>query len=916
MSALPEIDNASFESDAAGHIRRQLQVHGESPWSICEARLSESDYQRLRDWAASVTVDRLTQGFSSSLVLLAFVAEWNRRHSTGDGVWVGLPQLFRDSGARQYLFVAAGGPSQNLYRKIREACQLYHLRCIKDDEENVLRYYLTVQLQYGFSRPHALDQLGNWLRGQLPEVARRLLEENGDNRSKSFRRLVRDMKSYRSNYLPESEFRRTLRENSWVLPGWEHEIITLVNGIPSEGIEEEVEFRLLTEPRITWDDGPTARCRVCELPSRLLAPRYVLRHADQELVRYYRNASDVLEPDRREALLSLDKPDAIVTLETPEGAVVEVQSILLWRPENIAQVRPIGRAAEEPVEHLLNGEQALITSTAATVTPTPATWRTFGSKEHRRRWWLVDGAQRVTVNDNGIIWNGEPPPPPPAWTSTIRASLVTTGKFFQLGDRVQFNLDVAKDVEIVHAACVGLPLSFSDATRSRTSAVAIRAEMSGQCRLRIGVRRGRETAIVPRDVKLPVRAVVWADDGVELSRNQAISCFEIQNRPVMLLSDGPAVLIEGREILASLPSDKAARIRKVLGTGQELVVADRPFITEDHFRAAKSVIDRGIAKSLERHRSRIRLTLFRTLIPTDRHRLFVWSPAHGMAVLGLADVDVEQSGNEWAFQAPWDTDTLLAAIAYDGQCIAVASYGDDRKFFDPQSMDGADPLTRIALIRWCRLPGLKPEAANNRRPLMTRLAQFPLEMVKVALLDQGLPQELGLVYEDRQSPRGELFNVIFREAYVGYVPEDLTLQFDDLQNELDRVLTSHPILGCRCLLAVLPEMLKHHRTETRLFLLILRLRLLSLDDSAKVTEILSKERELLSRACKTFSENSRPMDEYALKGLIDSILDHVMKKEPLHDWDEKNLRTALGAASFREYLVAVILRRILDKHFS
>src|SRR5262249_24806581 len=155
-------------------------------------------------------------------------------------------------------------PTSFVRRTLRRTCERFHLRhAFATEQEEDLRYYLSVQLQYGFSLPHARKQLGNWLRGHRPpEVALGLLTPEGYYRSASFRRLVRDMKSYRQSYLPESDFRRTLRENPWVLPAWENEIVTLIDGMPQDGDEDEPEFRLLSDPRVTWEDGPEVWCRV------------------------------------------------------------------------------------------------------------------------------------------------------------------------------------------------------------------------------------------------------------------------------------------------------------------------------------------------------------------------------------------------------------------------------------------------------------------------------------------------------------------------------------------------------------------------------------------------------------------------------------------------------------------------------
>lgn len=915
MCLLPELSHPSFERLAAECIRRKLEAHGPAPWSICEAHLKEQDYKRLKQWAAAVEAWRLcdTSG-SAGLVLLAFVAEWNRRNSPGDSVFKNLHALFGSATAKSKLFTGNQHPTtffRDLLRRTCDQCQLRHAFAAENEED--LPYYLSVQLQYGFSLPHIQAQLHNWLRGHRPpEVAIRLLEAEGYYRSFSFRRLVRDMKSYRRNYLPESDFRRTLRENPWVLPAWENEIVTLIDGIPQDGEKEEAEFRLLSDPRVSWEDGPEVWCRVCALPERLTAPRYVLRHAGRDIARYYRQHSGAIEADRREVQLPTDGPEVVVTLETPDGQSVEVQTVRLWDYRSVAQVRPVGREAEEAFERLLSGEQVLITSPEAVVRPAPSAWRVLGPRGQRRRWWLLDGKERVRVEDAGVVWNGEPPPPPPAWTNDVGVSLETAGVYFRLGEPVSFRIIPGMGVDVAHAACSGQALSFADRARTRTSKVPVRAEMSERCRLRIGVSHGGESAVVQREVDLPVRAVIWADDASEIPRNEPLLCYEAMNRPVRLLSDGPAVLIEGHQIFGPLPVDRAARIRRVLGTGSELIVADRPFNTHDRFRLARSTVDNGIARMLEREGAAFRLSFFRPLPPAERHRLLLWSPRHGISLLGASDISLADGGRVWIFRAPWKTDTLLAAAVYEGLNVGAAWSGDERRFFDPHSDDGLAPRTRVALVRWCRLPALRPDPDAKQHPLIGRLARFPLEMTRVALLDEGLPEGASLAFYDRQSPRGELFNVIFREVYVGPPQANVAAVFDELPDDFERLMVFHPILGCRALLAVLPRLTSQNANHTRLLLNAMRLQLLSLSSDVPAHVIARREEELLGRARITCSENGETMDENAVReGLVRPVTGHLFEGATLSDGNDANLRTALGVAPFREYLVAMFLRDLL-----
>jgi hypothetical protein len=125
-------------------------------------------------------------------VLLAFVAEWNRRNSPVDCVFKDLPPRFGTETARRKLFTGNNQPTQFFRRLLRQTCERLHLRhAFAAEQEEEVPYYLSVQLQYGFSLPHARDQLSNWLRGHRPpEVALRLLEPEGYYRSASFRRLA------------------------------------------------------------------------------------------------------------------------------------------------------------------------------------------------------------------------------------------------------------------------------------------------------------------------------------------------------------------------------------------------------------------------------------------------------------------------------------------------------------------------------------------------------------------------------------------------------------------------------------------------------------------------------------------------------------------------------------------------------
>ena len=172
-----------------------------------------------------------------------------------------------------------------------------------------------------------------------------------------------------------------------------------------------------------------------------------------------------------------------------------MQTIRLWDPNVVAQVRPVGRETEEAVERLLPGEQVLITSTEAVVTPAPVVWRYVGPRGRRR--WLLDGRERVRVEDDGVVWNGEPPPPPPAWANGVSVSLETAGSSFRSGQPSVSGSRCPRRGG--HSRRLRRPATkFRQRLANTHVPGAGRAEMSGQCRLRVGATRGGESVVVQR----------------------------------------------------------------------------------------------------------------------------------------------------------------------------------------------------------------------------------------------------------------------------------------------------------------------------------------------------------------------------------------------------------------------------------
>ena len=461
LAAASTLDRLSLtseevEQNAAGIIERRLHDAGPAPYSLCEARLSQAEYKWLLAWASTV-VPGAFQAWSSQrqgyagLVFLALLAEWNRRESAGDTVWQGVSTLFNDQDTQDYLFRAKNG--ENARQLVRKAADRYRLRhAFGADENRVQPYYLTIQLQYGFCRQQ-ISRVTDWLCGLPPtEAMYRILALTGRQRSRSFQRLMADLRHYRRDYLTEFVVRRQLEQNHWILPEWIPALLEAARGsCMSTGgdEEEETEPELASHVTLKWapECGPIVRLRLEDLRGRFgrAADRYQLRCGGELLATWLRQPAEASNSaldyrvDVRQVDLPARTPDLILHLEDEAGEIVATQAVPIWDPTEDVQSLQFGsRPGEQRHSWQVGKEVAVLVQRGYLPSKEPEEWFLTGYGTPFERRWLryISAPEELRVQDDHkrVAWEAVTRPVP-TWAKSVRVQVVPEHEPLALGER-------------------------------------------------------------------------------------------------------------------------------------------------------------------------------------------------------------------------------------------------------------------------------------------------------------------------------------------------------------------------------------------------------------------------------------------------------------------------------------------------
>lgn len=165
------------------------------PRSLVELGLGSDDVFAFREWARAATQLHLeTRAREFGLTFLACATVAARELAGDNGVWPHVREWFLAPTASR-LF-PGGQPSIELRDAIEIAARSHDLRHAFDRGEGEHRWYRTIMLQCGFTRP-SLQRLPEWLAGQRPWRAIELLLDDPALGSDSFAAIFARLRGVR-----------------------------------------------------------------------------------------------------------------------------------------------------------------------------------------------------------------------------------------------------------------------------------------------------------------------------------------------------------------------------------------------------------------------------------------------------------------------------------------------------------------------------------------------------------------------------------------------------------------------------------------------------------------------------------------------------------------------------------------------
>ena len=306
----------------------------------------------------------------------------------------------------------------------------------------------------------------------------------GLQRSRSFQRLLADLKHFRRRYIPELVARRQLEQNHWILPEWIPALLVAArasNERIAEDDEAETEPELSSHITLRWnsESGPIVRLTLAELRGRfdLAADRYQLRCGRQLLATWLRqptvagSSSVEYRVDVEQVEVQARAPEVVLHLEDETEEIVATQSIQIWDPAEDVQAIQVGSPLGGSRQSWRTGSEVVVLVRRGYLpNQEPDEWFLTGYNTLFERRWLHYSAApaefRVQDADAQPAWEAVAVPTP-TLGQRVTIQVVPEQEPLVLGERFSLEISTTKDVDVEWVVVNGRALHFDRDSRAQ-----------------------------------------------------------------------------------------------------------------------------------------------------------------------------------------------------------------------------------------------------------------------------------------------------------------------------------------------------------------------------------------------------------------------------------------------------------------
>jgi hypothetical protein len=721
----------------AGSLRAALRRAGPPPWSIAEARLQDNDYMRLKAWAFREGRRAIDQPTVGGLLLVALIAEFNRREGLGSQIWVGVPELF-NAADRPTLFNIHRNATA-LLRTVIEAVvkqeQLRHAFHETDDRDEH-RWYNTLQLQYGFARSQSA-KVSDWVATrQLPLACRRLLDPESPYRSKSFQRLFDTLHRVWTDQLPTTAAKEDLEENYWILSDCIEPVLHELASRPSyDGDSEPLSPQLAAQERLEWDaiHGPLIRIRLtdavplpcgsdrCTLSCNALVVGEWIRTGVGDRFTLMPGTSQIpIDTDTVHYVLEDESGTVSEDFRKLDTVTADKRVLVVGRRLTLHRSVPC-RDTRLPI--------VIVTDPAERVEPTADAWALVRSESDAsapvfKRWSYFDPPHRridVFNEDNELTWSTAVIPQPPGHQLSVHLHNPETA--YGIRDRFRLHLSTTPPAVVTDVCVDERPVTVTHMTTERLQCnlghTTLGVEVAATLRHLGRTYRRRQRIRLPvvgiaRCHKAALRAL-WPTDVLRFSQSSRgdFRLFSPNTMPW---------IHEGAKALRLHAHDRLLP-RGLAGRGAQLTVSSERYAGGKDITIAIATEDHGEVKRIHVQASTntAEITFWRAKSLRDAHSIALWAPTLGMAHVPYQHISACSGNIRWRFPLPdaWCNRELASsvavAVAYDGECRGWDFVGRIEDFCKRDESLNAflDPLSHFAALRWFQLPVLLSSGRGN-----------------------------------------------------------------------------------------------------------------------------------------------------------------------------------------------------------